>query len=278
MKLAICSAVYYCEEYINTNSDLIDLNGLFVDWFVVQNTPVKNSHLGDHLLYNIFQLLDKVQVTNRPIECTSDAQMQHGLSLNRCLKEVSPDTDFVLLLDPDFYIFQPIIDVIEYMDKNNIHIFGAPYLSATPLIENFPVGFCMFLDLRSIKKESLDFTPGYGNYFDKAYYPDVGYKVYYEHLFEKRTKYEIVIPSGAKDDKHPLRLVTDKTMSSVYNINYNNPQNKKGTKIDEYWWKDQLFALHLRTKLHQGLDKERFDRHMMTIKEVHAKYEDHISN
>jgi hypothetical protein len=263
-KLTICSVVHCNEDYINLNKKLTNLSGVPYEWLVVNNTPIKQSEIGEHKLDSGFTVLDAVPLPPRPYPapCNSDAQMQHGISLNRCLEEIK--TRFVLFLDPDFFILEPIYGILEYMLDNDILVFGSPYMSETKLIENFPTGFCMFVDLSVISVLGIDFTPGYGDKVTSVY-ADVGYR-FYQRCLDEGIKYEATIPSAEKGSF----IHTNKSLYLDYNIEYENTPNHRGTKIDEYFWQDRIFGIHLRAKLFQNgnFNKQRVNHHLQTIQMI----------
>ncbi len=248
MRLSICSSVYFNEPYLNLNKRLLDLHNVQVEWLVVDNTALAGKkRLSNERLAPGFRILDGIRQESLTLGdgCTSIGQLHHGASLNECVRNAD-NPDFLLLLDPDFYMFGPIYNILFYMLCNNTPLFGSPYMSSSPLIRNFPVAFNLFVNVRQIPLSSLDFTPGYGDYHNEGVYPDCGYKVYAKHL-AAGTEYEATKPSAPEGaDYHH----TQKSLSH-FGIEYDNEPNEKGTKIDEYFWLERPYAMHVRSKLSQ---------------------------
>ena len=261
MRLSICSSVYHSEAYLNINKRLINLCGVRYEWLVVNNTV--GDRLTNEQLDQEFKIIDGVPRETIVLAdgCTSIGQLHHGLSLNKCLSNVD-DPDYILMLDPDFYMFRPINDILKHMEENDLAIFGSPYMSKTPLIYDFPVAFNMFIDVQKIPLDCMDFTPGYGRY-PSSHYPDCGYKVYSEY---RNSKYEATLPSEPNGAiyNHTTRSLAD------YGIEYDNTPNSKGTKIDEYFWNDKPYAVHLRSKLNQGknFNVNRVDSQLNTLRHI----------
>lgn len=267
MRLSICSGVYFSEPYLNLNRRLTDLSGVDHEWLVVDNT-IADRRLTTEPLEPGFTVLPGVP--REPLQltdgCIAIGQLQHGLSLNKCVRQANKP-DFLLLLDPDFFTLVPVLKILQYMVDNDLALFGSPYMSKTPLTIDFPVAFNLFVDVRKIPIDSLDFTPGYGAYKNSKVYPDCGYKVYTEAL-RSGTKYEATIPSAAKAKfKHTAKSLAD------YGIVYDNTPNEKGTKIDEYFWKDKPYAVHTRAKLNQGRNFtiERMDSQLEIVRMIYGK-------
>lgn len=267
--LSICSAVYYNETYLNKNLRLTNLNGINYEWVVVNNTNKQEKKLNNDILDNQFKVIDGV---DRDMIEVKDGlgphNFQHGLSLNKAIANASLDSDFLLLIDPDFFIVTPIETVLNHMRETDKWLFGASYMSKTPLIYDFPVAFCLFIDLDKLSRARLDFEPGYKGFPNKDYNPDVGYSFNCECL-ENKVPYEFVIPSVSEPEVPPYTF-TRNTLKSKYGIIYDNPVNAKGTKIDEYFWRDEIFGVHLRSKLHSKMNfyAQRVKLQMDTISSI----------
>jgi len=85
---------------------------------------------------------------------------QHGSGLNEIMQYVK--SRYVLILDPDFYITRPnwINEVLNFLDEEKISIFGAPWHpNWFYKYRYFPCAHCLFLDLKNVEKESIDFCP-----------------------------------------------------------------------------------------------------------------------
>lgn len=242
-------------SYINTNWDLMIEKPDY--WHVASPDDTK---LEQHFIRHECKKYRSVETDG-----VSSTSFLHGMNLNNALDGVS-GVDYVLLLDPDFFIMPNISLILKHMDKNNYSFWGAPYhQSDTPLIRNFPVGFCLFIDLRQVEIATIDMSPGYKEYVNPRYYPDVGYGFYAKHRGGS-LKYSYMLPSV--DFTNPTAIASFQNENyeyetrnlSDYGITYENPVNKKGTKIDEYFYNRDICSIHLRTKNFQKTNKEDIDR------------------
>lgn len=268
LDLTICSVVFYSEIYLNTNLKFTDLSNVVYEWIAVDNTKFGKAERLDHTkLDKAFTIIDGI---DRNIYEKKDKlgpnNFVHGNCLNKAISVAKPSR-YLLLLDPDFYIIPPISKILGYMQEKGIAIFGSPYMSKTPLIWNFPVAFNLFIDLEKIGPDTLDFEPGYKGYKDKVIHPDVGYSFTRFHQ-KAGTKFEATIPS-VKEPENPPYNFTRKSLDS-YKIKYKNPVNEKGTKIDEYFWQNDIYGVHLRGKLdkHINFRSERIQQQMNTIRYI----------
>ena len=109
----------------------------------------------------------------------------HAMGLNNLVEHIN--TRYVLISDPDFFVFQPLDDVIEYMNKNDLVFFGAPYhpeVIDVNLEENWhcstqyneqgeyiqlPTCWHTIIDLEKFDKNNIDFYPGYPNHDVEKY-------------------------------------------------------------------------------------------------------------
>ncbi|HEY0220782.1 MAG TPA: hypothetical protein VGC58_01010, partial [Candidatus Paceibacterota bacterium] len=127
-----------------------------------ENTP---KGTGDRFFPSDDGAVTVLEGTENNFGDVAGASYHHASGLNLALKEVK--TRFVLILDPDFFIIRKnwIEDVLEYMTKNELVFFGAPYNPKRYMkYRYFPCIHCMFIDLDKVSKSSLDFSPQY----DKA--------------------------------------------------------------------------------------------------------------
>lgn len=84
----------------------------------------------------------------------------HAQALNKGLESVS--TRFLLVLDPDFFIFRRdwVKTLLAHMIAQNLSFFGAPYYpDLTWKRRYFPTVSCMLIDLEKVGRGRLDFTP-----------------------------------------------------------------------------------------------------------------------
>lgn len=89
-----------------------------------------------------------------------EGSYHHSLGLTLALPYVT--TQYLLVLDPDFYICRPnwISFVLGTMDQKGLSFFGATWSPAIPSkYQNFPCVHCLFVDLERVPAAALDFTP-----------------------------------------------------------------------------------------------------------------------
>lgn len=87
---------------------------------------------------------------------------QHAAALNRFLSDFTPSTQYLLVLDPDFFILMPnwIENLCDHMARNQFLIFGAPWHPKWFMKHRyFPCVHCMFIDTKQVNIQELDFTP-----------------------------------------------------------------------------------------------------------------------
>jgi hypothetical protein len=159
MELTICTVSYQSASLLDLNLTLTrELNPASnIRWLVVDNNNdfTKNDA-------HEFQL-----ITGDP--CINQGKLRgsyhHAQALNKALGYV--DTRYVLVIDPDFFIFQEnwVNDVLAHMERHNLSFWGAPYYpDLTWKRRYFPTVSCMLIDLEKVKKEELDFTPELDEY------------------------------------------------------------------------------------------------------------------
>jgi len=146
----------------------------------------------------------------------------HSTGLNKAIRLVK--TRFALILDPDFYIVRKnwISEIIEHMKINGLAFFGAPINPRySKNYRYFPGVNCMFIDLKHIRMETLDFRPGQDDFlaresttfigkltrrfnsiiinelyqrFKIGLSQDTGYNIYNRYSRQRKIKSECIIP------------------------------------------------------------------------------------
>ncbi len=99
---------------------------------------------------------------NNSIHSNFRGSYQHAESLNKFLKENKIMTNYLLVLDPDFFILKNdwIKIVTEFMDKGDLDFFGSPWHPKWyTKYKNFPCVHCLFMNMNRVNQESLDFLP-----------------------------------------------------------------------------------------------------------------------
>lgn len=119
IKLDIVSVSYYSYEYFAKNWLLTTYYNTDIDinWILIQNTPEPEC---------VIPHVTMIPGVKRPQEPFIGSN-HHGLALNKSLRYLSKNSDYVLFLDPDFYIFPKLSECIGHIQQNDLAVFGAPY-------------------------------------------------------------------------------------------------------------------------------------------------------
>jgi hypothetical protein len=158
-QLTICAVSFHSASLLDLNLTLTrELNpASSFRWLVVDNNHDFPTHeAGD------FEVIEGDPCINQG---ELKGSYHHAQALNKALHHVS--TRFLLVLDPDFFIFQEnwINNVLAYMDRHNLSFWGAPYYPDLNWKRRyFPTVSCMLIDLEKAAKEELDFTPELDEY------------------------------------------------------------------------------------------------------------------
>ncbi|MDG2286166.1 MAG: hypothetical protein P8N43_11640 [Alphaproteobacteria bacterium] len=162
----------------------------------------------------------------------------HGEALNLLIKRAG--TDFVLVLDPDFYIFNAnwIRHSIDFMKREDLSFFGSTWHSVLHNWKWYDFPNCHFLmmNMKKLESESLDFRPGF---LDPGFTDpvtrsrDTGYRL--RHRFKYDPHHRNAIVEGSDTPNWIREIFLDCEIED--------------TKIArmEYYKKDNLIdAVHLR--------------------------------
>jgi hypothetical protein len=159
--LTICSIYVEADRpYIEANVKLLDLLNPTHGWeCLIGNNSFHQT--GKELVIAD----DRCRVRNLiEAEITSalelGANYHHGAALNHITREIQ--TRYCLIIDADFFIVRPnwIKDVTEYMEKEGLAFFGAPWHPKWFMKERyFPCVHCFFIDLSLVRREDLNFLP-----------------------------------------------------------------------------------------------------------------------
>lgn len=156
--LTIISVSFKSRALLETNYNLVKAlnpNSLF-HWIVVQNSPKEELESDLKMDDPRFIMVPGVDLSENEKENIYLHSIHHAKALNLALSYT--DSDFLLILDPDCFIFMPnwIELVSAHVKKEKIVFFGVPY---PPLYSrhyrNFPTAICMFIN-GSLR---LDFMP-----------------------------------------------------------------------------------------------------------------------
>ena len=100
------------------------------------------------------------QSNDKPASCRGS--YQHSEALNGYLQSTKPNSRYLLILDPDFYIVTTnwVNMVTTHMKDLGLAFFGAPWHPKWySKYRNFPCVHCMFVDCNQIDITELDFAP-----------------------------------------------------------------------------------------------------------------------
>ncbi len=162
-KLTVCS-VYFSSDhlgFLKLNIDLLKkLNkSIEIRWFIVNNSGQENYSKTSKGLRII-----KGESYPDNIPSYFRGSYHHGAALNKAIKNVR--TRYALILDPDFYIITTglLKSVIEYMRLQKLSFLGTPWHPKWyTKYRYFPAVHCLFIDLKSVDKNKINFLPGYNN-------------------------------------------------------------------------------------------------------------------
>ena len=255
--VTFCSVSFFSKDYLRLNQEITGVK----NWYVLPddgdyNIPGFKVPLQDLQDITIAKLSHNVDFN----ALVGKASYRHADKLNQLTQFCK--TRFIAYVDPDFFIFEPIENIIKHMKEEGLHFFGAPYYPdpRRKKVYDFPVGFCMFVDTEKVDKSILDFTPA-GELPDGTM-GDTGYHIYKNNLDK---------PNYAVLPSYPNQVgwarTTQKSLS--------NTGIQPDTRMDEYFYPDgKLFGVHLHAKLHlrQGIERQvRAAEHITAIKKLYKR-------
>lgn len=179
LNLSILTVNWNSSEYLNTNIEhIVHYNGFIPNWIAVDNSDNPDN------LDERFTVIPGIRQNtwdpneHRNILCGS---IHHSLGIHAGLPHIG-NPNYLLVLDPDFYICRPLESILKEMQENNYAFMGAAYSNKLkPLYDKFPAAFCMFIDLNQIDINQLNFKAGFNEHqqsmFKNKIYPDVGWKI-----------------------------------------------------------------------------------------------------
>ena len=159
-------------------------------WIVVQNTP--EPELGNDLAMDDsrFEIIKGPILTQQEQECSFYRSIHHAKALNLALAYTN--AQLILILDPDCFILMCnwISIVLEYMRKEGLVFFGAPYHPKYYThYRGFPNAICMFIN-RCLMQEK--------NYFSLDFMP----------VFEGRRLWNKALLDAVRHHSHPKQFLT----------------------------------------------------------------------
>ena len=234
LDLTIVTVSYNSTPYLNLNRKFTTP---VTDWIVIKNRPEDDISPIDFIV---------IDGEPRPVDqydgFVGTASFHHALGLNKACQWLKQNklSRYLLFLDPDFYIIPSLEDYISYIEKNNLTFFGAPYyIENKPRLQEFPVAFCMFVDTQQINIDELDFTPK--SIANPEVVMDTGYNIYNKYKNNRLgIKYEATIPFSSKETEIAH---TTSNLLKDYGI-------ATQGKIDQYFWFNKLFGIHIHAKVH----------------------------
>ena len=274
--LTIVSVEYYDKLFIMLNVNIAgDTNGYVPKWVIVSNTPSPDNEDPSWRLPN--EQHEAITIVPGPGE-QMRGSLHHAMGIQKGMGYAN--TRYILVLDPDFYIIRDnwIEDVIQHMQENELAFFGCPW---HPKWANkwryFPAPACMFIDTHSVGL--VDFLPGLNviipdwrwevnpplwrrllkttkfrfQHMGKS--PDTGWMVYQRN---KHLSYDFALPVYDPEVYYPrgfrhvwLAKLMDKFMPDKWSYtprkgSYTMDEYFTNTKWEQYYWKGEPFAYHLR--------------------------------
>lgn len=109
-----------------------------------------------------WELVDGVPLDDPGIDPRASASSHHGAALNRCLAACPLKTRYLLILDPDFFIYYDhwVGRVTGHMMRTGLAFFGAPWHPRWfAKYRGFPCVHCLFIDTDQVDVPNLDFLP-----------------------------------------------------------------------------------------------------------------------
>jgi len=134
--------------------------GVEISLYVIDNSrhaggaPIEESPL--------WTVLDGISRNDPRLHAQSPESSQHGLALNHFISSIPIRTRYLIVLDPDFYIYYDnwIKEATDYMGSCGLAFFGAPWHPKWfTKYRNFPCVHCLFIDTQRVNLKDLDFTP-----------------------------------------------------------------------------------------------------------------------
>lgn len=284
MNLTICSVDYNNQAELNINYSLtkrLNPKSEF-EWIRIQNAPLNNVDKAQaRKNFTLINGVDPSEIQENEI-LKSRGSYHHALGLN-LLKNLDIASDYLLIVDPDFFIIYPewIKEVINYMRSNKLDVFGAPYdYRYFEKYRYFPSVWCCFIDLNKVDIQKVDWRPlnpysykiskldHFWYYlFKNSNHPriglgrdgDTGARFFLK--FHKETKNDILIPSA---EKYIEKLAKKSNYDFLYPKRYRYLPKKKYYNLlrfsdfglkefdpvysEQYFFKNKPFAYHIRFK------------------------------
>jgi hypothetical protein len=176
--ITILSVNFATQFELESNISLMRLNNtgdLGFRWIIADNSIEESPFVKKPSMRDV----DVVEGVSK--KAAPQMGEQHGEALNLLIRKV--DTEFALILDPDFYVFNEnwLGASLEFMRQRDLTFFGSPWHSATSRQKWYDFPNCHFLmiDMRSLDREILDFRPALSEKFldPVTQSRDTGYRI-----------------------------------------------------------------------------------------------------
>jgi hypothetical protein len=223
--LTIATVSYHSEAYLHLNYNIMSKRCSNFKWLVVDNS--------DTLKDDRFVKLPGVKMPPETGNKVNKHSHHHAIGMNQTLPYI--DTEYVLFLDPDFFILANVDGILHHMKDKQLDFFGASYFPGKNIkpIMDFPVVFCMMVNTNKVDIKSFDFIPP--KIDNSNLWHDTGCNIY--EKYRPIAKYEI--------------------------FDIGEPKSKPEC-CEFYRWGGHISAIHCRAKLHLKNEQARermFDRH-----------------
>jgi hypothetical protein len=212
--LTIISANFKAKDYLEYNDQLIKKTSPLLDfnWLVVENSPEPEK-----IILGNCEVIGGCKYEDIPPDFVNKHSYHHAAALDKAIQHRNKHTRYVLFCDPDFFVFKDYINIIDYMNRENIAVFGAPYypIPGKPRIHNIPVAFNMLVDTNLVDIHKWSFRPT--GVEASGLIGDTGVNIYRD--IQTKHKSEAVKPHSTGDS-------------------------------DKYFWRGSLYGIHYHAKLH----------------------------
>jgi len=202
--LTIISVSYKSKALLDMNYQLVKtLNpDTPFRWIVVQNTQVDEIESELAMDDPRFEMILGVVVSKSERENIYEYSFHHAKALNLAISYT--DSDLILTLDPDCFLFMPnwIELITDHVKNEKIVFFGAPHHpDFYTHYQGFPTAICMLINRKQLNQE---------NRFILDFMPDVEHRLYkysfYRAISEHYTYKRLIAFFFTSRRKPPLKM------------------------------------------------------------------------
>jgi hypothetical protein len=228
-KLTLCSVSYHNGLHLRINRELLEQSCDRASWLIVVNAPK-----GDPLLCDFWTVSGDPDRQRKNVVVpvganTRRASWSHAGGLAWAVPYLK--TRYILFLDPDFFIALPLTELLVHAQREGLAFFGAPYAYGVNVknrkyYQGFPALFCMLVDTQQVPLGQLDFRPDPSQ---TSVVGETGYRIYerFAGLPHEVATFSPQPPAGL-------------------------PELEGMRKGDWYFWRNKLFGVHVRAKMHSA--------------------------